>query len=145
MATNPNVAADVRMWMADPDFVASTRAVLRAQYDVTQEAFQAAGITHVPLVRGINKGVTEFGDQVVELSPLSSFSTSNSIAVTFSEGARGSAVITANIPVERIQSSWLSGLGCRREYEYVVLGSPTDDVFSVISTSRYFDADGNPI
>lgn len=109
----------------------SARAVLRAQYELTQQKFKDAGITEVILFRGVasttgpkgklSKRMFEGGDQEIQLQPLSSFSLNPDVAFDFSDNGFG-VVFSVKIPVKQIFSTPITGIGCLHESEMVVLG-----------------------
>jgi hypothetical protein len=110
---------------------AFNEAFLLAQYDATQDRFKAAGITSIELFRGFlpsaNGEDPEWFDLErgnVPLRPLSSFSSSEGIAGSFSRSTTvgDGVVISSTVPVERIISSPRTGFGALSEEEFVVLG-----------------------
>jgi hypothetical protein len=110
------------------------KSFLRAQYDATQEYFKENGITSITGYRGMRFSFVdtpsnfEFGkkvsmvEDVLQLQPMSSFSTSPSTAVTFAAERPSRMVVQSKIPVERILSTCQTGYGCKSEAEFVVLG-----------------------
>jgi SPP1 gp7 family putative phage head morphogenesis protein len=113
---------------------------LREMYNETQAEFKRQGIKEITLFRGMNLQRDKVGSIINQLEsgkivakleghnfrPLSSFSTSTDIAIHFAGEADDGGihnVISIKVPVERIISSPVTGYGCRREFEYVVLGS----------------------
>ena len=112
-----------------PGFAGMKR-FLRAMYDETQEWLSANGLDSVALFRGagVEKGFAKSGEVAeVQLQPMSSFSASPEMALTFCGMADGdeSAVLYAAVPRERILGTCQSGYGCREETEMVVLGGST--------------------
>jgi len=111
----------------------------RAVYDGTQAELAALSGKNVSLYRGL--GAEEFKDAVVgqEVSHMSyaasSWSLSYGTADMFAPLKPGGAVLYADIPVERIFSTFLTGPGCMGEQEIVVLGqapdAPTADRFTI--------------
>ena len=108
------------------DTKARTQKFLRAQYDATQAAFKAAGVTHVTAYRSIGhpRGADgkliefEMGDRKPRVgNAMESWSTQR----RWAEGFPGH-LVTAVIPVARIVSTPRTGLGCLHEHEVVVLG-----------------------
>jgi len=114
-------------------------AFLKAMYVTTQRSFADKGITSLTLFRGMGvepsvvkdifggtRSLTRgFGQ--AQLSPMSSFSLSLDTATTFCEPESSSdssvpMMFAAQIPVERIIGSFLTGYGCAVEQEFVVLG-----------------------
>ena len=123
------------------------RAFLRAQYNVTQKFFADRGIKTVDVYRGFNieenKSTPSWAKKQIDsdakvpdqplkstasipLRPLSAFSYDKDVATRFSNSYGSYSphqfVISAKIPVSRILSMPLSGLGCLDERELVVLG-----------------------
>jgi SPP1 gp7 family putative phage head morphogenesis protein len=102
------------------------RAVLRAQYEITQQAFRDAGITHITLFR--SAGTSQDAGTVwsrlggrtalanMELQPLSSFTSRPSVTGIF-----GNVFYQTTVPVEYIHSTARTGLGCLNEWEFVVM------------------------
>ena len=114
------------------------RKFLRAQYEMTQEYFQKKGISKVTLYRGIrnftahdmkkstfpsSKGFTAS----IRLRPMSSWSTSEGVAVGFARGA-DSKIFRKEYDVKDIIAFPGTGVGCYDEREMVVLGGVTDSV-----------------
>lgn len=122
-------------------------AFILAQYNQTQELFAAKGITHLRLYRGMSWGAQyeetifdnipewahpsegEFSHQhEVPLSGLSSFTTSKPTAEFFAQHTTGGresglgTVISATVPVSRVISTPLSGMGCFAEREVIIMG-----------------------
>lgn len=128
------------------------RTVLQAMYDETQAQLKAAGITELPLTRGL----TFFPDiqdssypkppdwfKKLEIGtptsvsgakhmPLSSWSLDHKIGERFADVGKDSgsviegALLRATIPASRIFSTGRSGLGTLSESEVVVIGGPGD-------------------
>lgn len=101
-------------------------AFLRAQHEATQAWFSARGIEYVSLVRGARYAEVIEGLGSVRLQPLSSFSSSLTVADQFSGvhtvGSTERAIHIIRIPVSRVLSSPITGLGCWGESEFVILG-----------------------
>lgn len=102
------------------------RRFVRVQYEHTQEDFADRGITHLTLARGMKNAAGDFdwkveGTHPVTLMPTNSWSSSLSQAKNFSVGFR---VLFADVPVERVLGSALTGFGCRGEWEFSVLNGP---------------------
>lgn len=109
------------------------RNFVRAQYESTQEFFQKAGITEVPVYRGFEWRSSAVPDWVgsdktadVPLRPLSSFSYDRDMAVNFAYNEKPDEykgyVISGVVPVSRILSCSRTGVGCYDEQEITVLG-----------------------
>ena len=112
------------------------RAFLRAQYDSTQSFFQRVGVTKIPLYRGMRWDEESFakpewakknGETQIELRPLSSWTYDKKIANDFAtdQGAEKNGngiILEATIPISRILSLPITGVGCLHEKEVVVLG-----------------------
>ena len=106
---------------------------------------QSLGITDIDLVRGTGVEAVITGtrwdaekDRLVSTGrsevvqrPISSWSldsfTAESFATEFSEG-RESVVVRTTLPIERIFSTPLTGLGCLFESEFVVLAPPDGNI-----------------
>ena len=118
-----------RAYQLDKNFISKTeahqanvdvpvRAILRAQYEHTQETLKKLGVKTMVLFRGMKTG--EFGDKGnVTTNPLTSFSTSVLIAKEFASGGR---VIKVEVPVDKVFSTSITGNGCYGENEVVLLG-----------------------
>lgn len=123
------------------------RAVLRSQYNATQQFFKEQGIKEVTLYRGVrdyapNRGdtVTEKGVQV-QLRPLSSFATDPKIAKNFATLENSSAVFRLVVPVEKILSMPGTGFGCFNETETVLLGGIQQlDVANAKDFAQFYDS-----
>jgi hypothetical protein len=108
------------------------RAFVRAQYDQTQEMFARAGVTDVVVHRGRTEpedvvAAIPLGGQDVtaRLRPLSSWATAPEVAENFAQATdpgRSGVVMRATVPVTRILSTPVTGVGCFEEYEVVVIG-----------------------
>jgi len=117
------------------------QAFLRAQYDLTQEFFKKKGITHLTGYRGLTftKKVPgfAFSDEKVliaqsklKLQPLSSFSTRFETAQDFAIYKAENdyqIILQSKVPVSRILSTCQTGVGCKEEAEFIVLGG--QDIF----------------
>lgn len=100
------------------------RAVVRAQYQATQEHLKKAGITKLTLVRGY-KGSTPAGAQELTLQPATSFSMHKSVAQSFMGGGKSKRGIVVTVPASKIFSTCVTGNGCLNEQEVVILGGKT--------------------
>ena len=91
---------------------------------------------------GADWGVSDFSDVQVVMQPLSSTSTSKSVA----DGFSGSVILSMEVPKEHIFSTSLTGLGALNEKEVVLLGG--DNVrasltgYSVGSSGRFIEPEG---
>jgi len=104
------------------------------QYEMTQRALKAAGITHVDLVRGMSISQPVKGVRESEMRALSSWSTEMKTTRSFAGwlGDGQPTYVSARFPIERIFATPLTGIGCFHEAEFVVLGVPgTDNVFFI--------------
>ena len=100
------------------------RAFADATYDHTQSIFEDAGVEKITLYRGMILGSKPEGNKAT-LQPLSSFAVDYVTAATFANDASYSqtaAVIAVEVPVSKIFSSALSGIGCLTESEMIVMG-----------------------
>lgn len=126
------------------------RSVIKAIYDSTQHYYKSKGITHVAVWRGMKGGAAsqvprgEVAARNVTMRPLSSWTTSGSMAQAFSTSITSAKkmsldtpeseqavydqnlLMKAYVPVEQIFSNPLTGFGCLGEDEVVLLGRPTD-------------------
>ena len=126
------------------------REFLRSQYEDTQNEFRKRGLgpddpvtlyrgmkvpqatpsraSKVDLGFGVNAGDDEgaIGEHEIKMQPMSSWSSSASVASGFAESKMGykmsSVVFAANIPTKDILSTSRTGFGCLAESEVVVLG-----------------------
>lgn len=101
---------------------ADTRKLVRAMYDSTQKMFADAGVTHVLLSRGVKDVLdTPFSNkrETVAWNGNAAESWTSRLLITrnFSD-----SVLTAKVPVSRIFSTPLTGMGCLEESEYILLG-----------------------
>jgi hypothetical protein len=109
------------------------KAFLETQYDATQKFFADKGITEVTLWRGVQrqgagnslKDINLVSGQRasvdVKTRPLSSFTTSPAIAEKFASGGTD-VIFKTVVPVSRIFSTPITGLGTYFEREMVLLG-----------------------
>lgn len=101
-------------------------AVLRAQYENTQEFLKSHGIENVTVFRGIGLRESYNADTWtdVRLQPLSSFTAETEIARRFARySTRGEpAVIALRVPASQVFSTSMTGNGCVPESELVMLG-----------------------
>jgi hypothetical protein len=135
-------------YLSDPDIKAGMKAFLRTQYNHTQEFLKDAGITHLPIIRGMSFADNSPVDHIefntptkakMQLQPLSSFSSSATTAEYFTgtvTGGKGKirVLTAAMIPVERIMGCVQTGFGCMSEKEFIVLGGgkALDDTVSFV-------------
>jgi hypothetical protein len=135
---------DTYPWPADPTLQANVdeeyskhgdfhRSFLRAMHNNTQDWAKANGITHLRLRRGVKSpppgthsgygaGAPGVGTEMqVQLRPMSSFSSSMTIAKRF-----GFYRMESVVPVEWVIGTAATGFGCHGEYEWVVLGGTHD-------------------
>lgn len=115
------------------------RALLGANYDATQQALAAAGVSEVTVTRGmstappevprtespvLNIPVPDWGPDrtwtgVVTSNPLSSWTTDRSVARGF-----GDYHLSTTVPASQVFSTPATGLGCSPESEIVLIGGP---------------------
>lgn len=117
------------------------QASVQEMYDQTQAKFKDLGVDEVTLYRGMTFkrdddpiGVTKTTTMPVDMYPLASWSTSGSDANWFAAGlsvedpaekaGRTGYVLTSTVPVDRIFSYPLTGLGAMDVSEVVVLSGP---------------------
>jgi len=107
------------------------RTLLRAMYNRTQAELKSRGVTEVRTFRGVGSAEPvkiKVGKSVsFDTNTLSSWSLSEKTAQQFSKGrTKNGIVISSIIPVNRILSLPMSGFGCLREDELVILGGAND-------------------
>lgn len=102
-----------------------TPAILQATYDRTQAELAAAKIDRVTLYRGTFAGgdKIEPGPVKVKGNSLESWTLDPEVAASFSYigGERGS-ILAMSVPRELIVSTPVTGFGCLKEAEFVILG-----------------------
>ena len=106
------------------------RAVLRdfvsAQYAETQQLFAENGISEVEIYRGMTMANPPTSGTSVNMRPLSSWSLSANVAESFAldtvRGRQEAVTMKATVPVSRILSTPITGVGCLAEGEVVILG-----------------------
>jgi hypothetical protein len=106
--------------------------VMAAMYERTQALLRERGIASVRAWRGwswvddehVPAWAKAGGEAVVPHRPMSSYSLSREVAERFAaEAGRGDSLTRWDVPAERIVACPLTGWGCLREQELVVLGS----------------------
>lgn len=114
-------------------------ALARSEYAATQEILKQSGVKEVIMYRGLKYPQEVAVGNVVRIpmNPLSSWSLERDIAESFAAGdpwanstiAEGNDfVIAMSTPVEQIQSFFGSGRGCLREWEFVLIGQPSEAI-----------------
>lgn len=106
------------------------RKFLREMYNDTQKHLAKRGLKTVRVARGYKGDIgiepstiaNKMSITKIQLQPMSSFSSNFGEARLFAREAPGS-LFYAEIPAERILSCPVTGFGCKKEFEYVVLGS----------------------
>jgi hypothetical protein len=104
-------------------YVAGVKAMLTAQYNITQEFLKTNGIKELSLYRGI-KDYDDYPDNYYEQTlakcyqPLSSFAPDLSTAFNF-----GNKILQVKAPASQIQSLFTTGYGCANEYEVVLINN----------------------
>lgn len=145
-----------------PNAMGFVGAVVKAQYEATQQKFKEAGVTHVTVSRGIgvqfakdfrdNLGVDEASSKSLEQTvgilgniderPLSSWTADTGTAIEFAtdytESNTTRTVLTAVVPVELLFSTPYTGLGSPIESEVVVLSGNYKSV-AFMQEERYDD------
>lgn len=99
-----------------------------ASYNHTQGIFEDAGVERITLYRGMIFDSKPSGHKIA-LQPISSFAVDYTTAATFANDAsyrHVPVVVAVEVPVSRIFSSSLSGIGCLTESELVVMGDEYD-------------------
>lgn len=131
-------------------WLAEARKVVRATYDLSQEYFASQGITSLRLFRGMGWSTGEAPAEIEALfanapvgtgitrSPqveavmnfdfnvLSSWSIDIDTAKYFSHRGRLQVMAGIDVDVGRVFANPFTGPGCLNEYEFIVLGGPTD-------------------
>jgi len=111
---------------------------LITMYEETQRSFREAGIKTVSAFRGImldkakHAKIAAGGLQKIKGNAIESWSFAPGIANSFAARSPFSMVIGAEIPVERILATPLTGFGCSEEFELVVLGREEPDVCHIL-------------
>lgn len=115
------------------------RAFLQAQYHETQVRLAAAGITEIPLYRGMRflhpdeageappapDWARHNGTAQVPLRPLSSFSADFGVAQQFADSTHATGVVLSGVvPADRVLSTPRTGVGDLNASEIVLLASP---------------------
>ncbi|HVJ72042.1 MAG TPA: hypothetical protein VM531_11155 [Sphingomicrobium sp.] len=105
------------------------RAYNRTEYEHTQAWFKERGISEVTVYRGqsfaSDPGLKVGSTQKVTMQPASSWTTDQSVAQSFADNhyMRGpSFVLAARVPVGKILSTAVTGRGCLKEAEVLMLG-----------------------
>lgn len=124
---------------------------LDAQYAATQEYYSSRGIKYADVVRGVAfdpggetqefsglpepvNGEPQWTDASMQMSPLSQWSSVYDVAyTTFAQNRQGLGgtgapyVLSARVPVERILSNGITGIGASREAEHIIIGAPAPE------------------
>jgi len=132
------------------------RAIIREQYDQTQQFLEDSGVTSVNVYRGMrfnqwgeNPPPAEFNQVTtnspvsINANPVSSWSSNNHTANDFANGGDPNGyqvVLSAVVPRERIFSTPRTGAGCFRESEFVVLGGPGTATINMVRPNGWADA-----
>lgn len=112
-------------------FKAGLQEFVQAQYSATQDMFKDQGIDHVYVARGMRYAVDPDDNQKqvnLKLQPASSFSASFSTAKGF---ARSGTVFLAKVPASQVLSTYVTGFGCTKEDEVVVLAHESIKSYAV--------------
>lgn len=141
--------------------------LIKAIYDATQHYYKSKGITHVAVWRGMRSTPEmavprgEIAPRRTAMRPLSSWTTSSSMAMGFATTLQGfpgkepseiiaeqekyddNLLLKAYVPVEQIFSNPLTGFGCLGEDEVVLLGRPTDTIMITPPAALLPDLDEN--
>jgi hypothetical protein len=109
------------------DIYKMDRAYSRIEYENTQAWFKERGIAEVTVYRGmaVPEGSLELGKSTtVAMQPASSWSTDLETARSFmrSREKQDPVLLRARIPASRILSTAVTGRGCLKEAEVLVLG-----------------------
>lgn len=109
------------------------RRFLREMYNDTQEHLAKQGLKSIRVTRGFKGDVgiklstkaNKMSKTNIQLQPMSSFSSDFETAQHFGDPlpTQHSALFFAEVPAKRVLSCPVTGFGCEREFEWVVLGS----------------------
>lgn len=126
---------------------------LRAQYENTQAFLKEQGIEAITVYRGMQglsqdiiSQVNAASNQDMSFRPLTSFSLKEEVAKDFAgmyfsdaENPNNSVIMKTDIPAERILSLPITGIGCLREEEAVILGG---DINVDVATMQTYKENG---
>jgi hypothetical protein len=100
-----------------------SKAYLEAEYTITQNFLKSKGIGQVTLFRGTqnNGSKLDDGETEVTMQPMSSWATTPRDSTGFLGGYSG-AIMVAQVPASRVQSTAVTGRGCLEESEVIVRG-----------------------
>lgn len=110
----------------------AARQFLRVMYNDTQEHLAKQGLKTVRIVRGykgVVKGVKEstienpIAEAKIRLQPMSSFTSDINVTSDFVHILDDKAIFYSEVPINRILSCPVTGFGCKKEFEYVILGA----------------------
>jgi len=110
----------------------ASRRFLREMYNDTQEHLKKRGLKTVRVARGYKGDIGIKPSTVehpiskvkIELQPMSSFSSDVATAKSFTNNVGDSSMLFVEAPIDRILSIPVTGFGCKKEFEYVILGTP---------------------
>lgn len=109
--------------------------IVESVYTYTQESLSSLGVSVIPAYRVVSySGVQKAGDfgikntvsMIVDMDILSSFSDSESFAASMIDKNRAGFFLSAKIPVERIFSTSLLGIGDVQGSEMIIIGKETE-------------------
>ena len=109
--------------------------IFESVYTYTQESLSSLGVSVIPAYRVVSySGVQKAGDfgikntvsMIVDMDILSSFSDSESFAASMIDKNRAGFFLSAKIPVERIFSTSLLGIGDVQGSEMIIIGKETE-------------------
>ena len=116
----------------EPAVRAEATSVLESAYEKTQALFSEWGLKEgdtIRLFRGMNNAGDErwnpdgrFGAAEVDMWAASSWSSDLRSAHLFAKDSERGAIVVANVPIERILTTWYTGFPAKGEREYIVLG-----------------------
>lgn len=98
------------------------RKFVRAVYDNTQETLKKIypDATHIEVFRGV-KGIKKDTPKTYHSNAIEAWTVDSDVCGWFGEGSMRTIV-----PIEKIYSTCLSGVGCLTEFEFVILGGDYD-------------------
>jgi len=118
--THPELAEDLKDYRMSHFYRMTENGEIELQGDPERNDDIVGNITEEEFDEFVPKGVLNVE---VKMRPLSSFSVSRHVAEAFGESSTGKKVfLETKVPVSRIFSTPLTGVGCLSEHEFVVLG-----------------------
>jgi hypothetical protein len=162
LAAAEKLKYDTMEMLARPGVRESLRAFVRAMYETTQEMFAAEGIEAVTVYRGFAVGervaaegggyevarnpFPNAGLQIVPTTdnPMASWSVRYAQSMKFARGyGRGvhGVMLRAEVPVELIIGTPMTGFGCASEFEMVVLNGGNSTAWAMVEGEQILNAE----